>query len=109
MCPTFDPFRLLPNAAAPQEALSGVDDTPTVDFYATITGIKDVFRLRGLATGLRHKVAGHLPVTGSREFSGGDSRTPARYKLSGLDVQANAFPYSASKRLHAFSARGSLY
>jgi hypothetical protein len=29
-------------------------------------------------------------------------------KLRGLDVQARAFPYSASKRLHAFSASGSL-
>jgi hypothetical protein len=35
-------------------------------------------------------------------------RERSRYELSELDVQARAFPYSASKRLQAFSASGSL-
>jgi hypothetical protein len=53
-------------------------------------------------------LARHPPVAGRQGSFGGDSRKPSRYKLRGFDVQAKTFPYSASKRLHAFSACGSL-
>jgi hypothetical protein len=37
-----------------------------------------------------------------------DSRHRTQCKLARLGLQARAFPYSVSKRLHAFSACGSL-
>ena len=41
-----------------------------------------------------------------RRLGGRHRRTRAQGKLARLEVQARAFPYSASKRLHAFSACG---